>query len=110
MRDRKARLARYVALILKACRGSGQTNPPSGNKCIRSIGQIVKDIVISKKMEGVEDMSTYITTRTIRGATVHSYVADTSEEEKKRIVQGVLKVCAQDLMQRKKEEVKENSM
>jgi hypothetical protein len=53
-------------------------------------------------------MSTYITTRKIRGATVHSYVADTPEEEKKKIVQGVLRVCAQELMQRKKEETKDN--
>lgn len=53
-------------------------------------------------------MSTYITTRKIRGATVHSYVADTSEEEKKEIVRGVLMVCAKELMERKKEEAKEN--
>lgn len=32
MKDRKARLARYAALILKACRGSGQTNAPSDNR------------------------------------------------------------------------------
>ena len=53
-------------------------------------------------------MSTYITTREIRGATVHSYAADTSEKERKEIVQGVLRVCAEDLMQRKKKEAKEN--
>lgn len=50
-------------------------------------------------------MSTYITTRTIRGATVHSYAADTSEEEKKEIVEGVLRLCAEV---RRKKEAKEN--
>lgn len=40
-------------------------------------------------------MSTYLTTRKIRGATVHSYVADTTKEEKKEIVQGVLRLCAE---------------
>lgn len=48
-------------------------------------------------------MSAYLTTRKIRGATVHSYVADTSEEQKKEIIQGALKVCAESKQRRAEE-------
>lgn len=34
-------------------------------------------------------------TRMICGATVHSYVADLTEEERKEIVERVLKICAE---------------
>lgn len=46
-------------------------------------------------------MSTYTGTRVIRGATVHRYALDNTEEEKKEIVQDILRVCAES--QRKKQ-------
>lgn len=52
-------------------------------------------------------MSTYHGARVINGVTVHRYVADNSEEEKKEIVQGVLKFCA-EVKQREKKKGEEN--
>lgn len=49
-------------------------------------------------------MSTYVTTRIIRGCTVESYTADNTEEEKKEIVQSALRYCAE--VQRRKQKKK----